>query len=284
MEIVRLDDENISLFSDYVPEDIAENIGRTYYRGLILTEDNRPVAGIIWFFKNNRSETDRESHIVWLEFSDDESGTVLFEEYNAIITTEGIPRSTFSLPARAAKEKRAFLKKRGFTAHLMEGDLIAARLSEVSELEVFSRIKYTGDVRPLSEMPQRAFNIAIKRMASKGFCGINEDIESLPRSYFENDVSAFYEKDGVITGLFLCHITASGKIRIEMMVCLGKDYSRPLMEMMKKSMESANAKYAPETEIIIDRHNYATQALGEKFFPTGFGIPVYVGEREEIGR
>ena len=51
--------------------------------------------------------------------------------------------------------------------------------------------------------------------------------------------------------------------------------------MIKKAVLSALEEYDPQTEVLIDRHNYATLALTEKLFPRGFGIPVYKGEKEE---
>lgn len=283
MEVIRLNDENITRFSDFIPEDIAENINRTYYRGLVVLEGDAPLAGMIWELRNNRNEDYRESHIVWLVVTDESAGSMLFEEYKSMITGEDIIRSTFALPARASKEEKAFLKSNGFSAELMEGDIITAKLSEVEELDFLSRISCSEEVKPLVEVSQRGFNMALRRMVSRGFYGRCEDIEFLPRLFFENDVSCFFEEDGIITGLLLCHLTPSGKLFVEMMACIGKDYLKLLTQMIAKAVEGARGKYPPETEIMIDRHNNATLALGEKLFPRGFGIPVYIGNRDEIG-
>ncbi len=61
----------------------------------------------------------------------------------------------------------------------------------------------------------------------------------------------------------------------------GKESVKLLPQMIKQAVESAYESYEPDTRIIINRHDYASLALGERLFPRGFGIPVYVGERKE---
>ncbi|MCR5098207.1 MAG: hypothetical protein K6B14_04590 [Lachnospiraceae bacterium] len=65
------------------------------------------------------------------------------------------------------------------------------------------------------------------------------------------------------------------------MTAVGKDYVKILPLMIYQAVKSAQEKYDPDTPVIVDRHNDASLALGEKLFPTGFGIPVYMGERKE---
>ena len=65
------------------------------------------------------------------------------------------------------------------------------------------------------------------------------------------------------------------------MGAVGSDYGKIIPQMMKQSVTSAEEIYSPDTEVWIDRHNYASLALSEKLFPRGFGTPVYVGSRQE---
>ena len=65
------------------------------------------------------------------------------------------------------------------------------------------------------------------------------------------------------------------------MSAMGDDYKRILAQMMSMVVANARKLYPPETEICIDRHNYASLALSEKLFPCGFGMPVYMGNRQE---
>ena len=281
MNIIRLTEDNISDYEQFIPQDAAEHVGRTYYRGLVATEDGSPVGGMIWLLKNMRKEGAGESDILWLSMPDESAGDELFKEYDEMLISEGVIRSTFTLPAKEAKPLKGFLKSKGFSVKLMEGDTIVAKLSEVAEIPFIKKIQPTDDIMTLRTVTQRGFNIAIRRMAARGYYGLCEDIEYLPRMYFENDVSCYCEQEGIINGLFLCHKTASGRLLVEMMVAIGQDYVKTLPLLIARAYKSACEIYPPETEVVIDRHNYASLALGEKLFPRTFGIPVYVGSREE---
>jgi hypothetical protein len=288
METVRLSEENLPDYAEFIPEDIAEHISRIHYRGLIVAEDGRLLAGLIWTLKNIRENTDAgvESQIVWFDVAEDseEAVTMLFSGYDEMIAYDDVVRSSFILPARTSKTEKSILKEQGFTAKLMEGDEITASLSEISEIGFLKKISLPDTVRPLRTITQRGFNIAIRRMVARGYYGLCEDIDELPRLYFENDVSCYWEEDDEIKGLFLCHLTPSGKLLVELMVAIGQNYTKMLPPLIAGAFFSASEAYPPETEVVIDRHNYAALALGEKLFPRGFGIPVYIGNREENGR
>ena len=283
MEVIVLTEENVSRYEDYITADVAENIGRTYYRGLVVTDDDTPVAGMIWELKNVLRETDVESHIVWMTIENETAADQMFAKYDENIKEASVVKSYFSLPAKTGKEEKKVLKDKGFTVALMEGDQITARLSEIAEIEFVKKIKKVDTVNPLRFITQRGFNSVLRRMMSIGHYGICEDLPYLPRSYFENDISCFSEVDGVINGLLLCHKYPSGKIEVSMIAAVGKDYVRILPLMIALAVQNAVEIYPPETEVIIDRHNYASLALGEKLFPRGFGVPVYIGERTENG-
>ena len=68
---------------------------------------------------------------------------------------------------------------------------------------------------------------------------------------------------------------------IVVLAAIGSDFGKILPQMMKFSVLTALEEYSDETEIWIDRHNYASLALSEKLFPRGFGTPVYIGSRPE---
>lgn len=284
MEVVRLTEDNISDFSQFIPQDIAENISRFYYRGIVATDGTAPRAGMIWMLKNTKKQDEIESHILWLESSDEESADVIFEEYDKMADYEEVVRTSFSLPAGNARYKKVLLKKKGFSVKLMEGDTIVARLSEIGEIDFLKKLKISDDIMPLRSITYRGFARAVARMAQSGFYGLCEDLELITRLHFENDVSCYYQQENMVNGMFLCHRTASGKLLVEMMAAIGQDYVKILPQLIGGAYRKASEIYPPETEVLINRHNYASLALGEKLFPRTFGIPVYIGSREEQGR
>ncbi len=281
MVVTELNLDNVSKFTDYLTADVAENIGRTFYHGLVVTDDDTPVAGMVWEVKNTMKGGDVESFISWMEIKNDESAELLFNKYEEMIRPANVVKSSFSLSAKTGKEEKYILKERGFSVKLMEGDEITVRLSEIVNIDFVKKIKNTGNVYPLRNITQRSLNGVMKNMISLGHYGVCEDLPYLPRSYFENDVSCYSEVNGTVNGLLLCHKYPSGTIEISMIAAIGKDYVKTLPYLIAFAAKSAEEIYPPETVVMIDRHNYATLALGEKLFPRGFGIPVYIGERAE---
>ena len=281
MNILALDESNTRQYLDYISADMAENIGRLFYHGLIAVGDEGPVAGIIWHIRNAMSEDGRESAICWLRLDDKAAAEKLFDFYKSSIDTLDVVRSTYSLPARNFADGKEALYAAGFSVELMEGDLIRTTVSEVSSLPIFRKIKPQGDIKPLRELDLRGFNAGLRRFTGQEIRGVCDDLEYLPRDYFDNDVSCYCEVDGMIDGIILFHTLSSGALRIVIMSAMGEDYKRILAQMMSMAVTNARSLYPPRTEICIDRHNYASLALSEKLFPCGFGMPVYMGSRQE---
>ena len=282
MNIIELTEDNVEEYMEYLSEDVAENIGRTFYSGLVATDDlESPVGGIIWRYKNMLSDSDKESHIEWLQAEDQESFDGLFDKYDREVKQEGIVRSFFCLPAKTSQDLKKMLKERGFTVKLMDGDIITAKLSEIADISAFSKISISDAIMPLRSATQRGFSAAVSRTLVQGHYGTCEDLAYLPRLYFENDVSCYAEIDGQIVGMLLLHRTPSEQLEVVLMHVTGKESVKLLPQMIKQAVESAYESYEPDTRIIINRHDYASLALGERLFPRGFGIPVYEGERME---
>jgi hypothetical protein len=282
MNIIELTEDNVEEYMEYLSEDVAENIGRTFYSGLVATDDlESPVGGIIWRYKNMLNDSDKESHIEWLQAEDQESFDGLFDKYDREVKQEGIVRSFFCLPAKTSQDLKKMLKERGFTVNLMEGDSITAKLSEIADISAFSKISISDAIMPLRSATQRGFSAAVSRTLVQGHYGTCEDLAYLPRLYFENDVSCYAEIDGQIVGMLLLHRTPSEQLEVVLMHVTGKESVKLLPQMIKQAVESAYESYEPDTRIIINRHDYASLALGERLFPRGFGIPVYEGKRAE---
>ena len=281
MNILALDENNIEQYSDYISADMAENIERIYFHGLIAISEDKPVGGMIWEIRNPMSEAEKESSICWLRLDDHKAAEKLFDFYKLAIDKEDVSFSTYSLPARNFANGRDALIAEGFSLELMEGDIIRTTLSEALSLPVFQKIKPGEDIRPISELSKRGFNAGLRRYVSQDIKGVCDDIEYLPRDYFDSDVSCYCEMDGMVNGVLLVHKQPSGALRIVIMSALGGDFKRILPQMMCKSLTNAKKIYKPQTEICIDRHNYAALALSEKLFPCCIGVPVYMGRRQE---
>ena len=101
MHIVNLDEDNIEMYVDFLTLDVAENIGRTFYKGLVVETEGEPLAGMVWNVRNMMNDEDNESHISFLKINDEEAGNLLFEEYKDLAREDDVVKTTFSLPAKS---------------------------------------------------------------------------------------------------------------------------------------------------------------------------------------
>lgn len=280
MDIIELTDDNIFEYLDFIPVDIADFIGRVFFHGILVIEDETPVAGMIWELKNMMSEDPKESRIIWIMVKNEEAAGLLFDSYKENISLEDVERSYYSIPASDAETEKKWLAENGFSAELSEGDEITAYLWQIKDVPFIKNVPDDKAILPLKNATQSAFSAAGKKMFELGLTGLCDDLIYLPRSFFDNEMSCFYQEDDTINGLFLFHRLPSGGLKLMLMAYIGNDRRR-LLSMMKSALKNAMEIYSKDTEIVLDRHNYSALALGERFFPNEIGKPVYVGSRSE---
>ena len=280
MRVVYLTPDNVLSYIGFIPADVADHIGRIFIQGIIVTADDKPCAGMIWEIQNVMNEKAAESRIIWIAVEDDDAAVLLFEEYRDCIVLDEVKRSFFSIPASVVSREKDILLANGFTVELSEGDEITASLMQIADMTVIRKASENKAIHPLKEASSEAFSDATKLMSQNGLTGLCEDLIYLPRSYFENDVSCFFQQGESINGLFLFHLLPSGNLKLMLMAYIGNDYS-VLLEMMKRSLLSATETYSLDTGIVIDRHNLSALALGERLLPHDMGRPVYIGCRTE---
>lgn len=284
MPVVELNEDNSEEYAPYLGKDMAENLSRTFYRGLaVLREGNpEPAAMMIWELHNSEDETkDNENVIEMISAEDEEAGKELFTGYGDFLSREPVRRSHFVIPAKRDMLEKAVLKQAGFSIKLMEGDRIMVKAGDFSKLPLMKAKKDLPSIQPIKETTMRQFRKGIWRCVGTKMKGICEDLSYLPVDWFEPDVSSFSEQDGAISGFILFHKHPSGCLSLQLMVALGKDYQQTLLGMMHHSIQAMEECYDPETLVILNRHNKPSMHLSEKLFPRGFGSPVYIGVREE---
>ncbi len=140
MDIVNLDEYNIDEYNGYITPDVAENIGRTFFRGILALDEGKPVAGMIWEIRNMMGDAENISRIIWLKADSEDAAEDLFERYRESVITDDVVRSDFSLPAKTDSRETEILKKEGFDVKFMEGDLIKVRLSEIMKLPFIKKV------------------------------------------------------------------------------------------------------------------------------------------------
>ena len=284
MEIIEITDENVPEYTAVLGEDVAENLERTFYRGLAVKaeDESDPLAMMVWELKNSEREEQENMNVIeWLMVKDEEAGDELMEAYAKKAAEEEVRLSRFAIPAKKGTPERALLKRAGFTAKLTEGDHIVVKVSEFGTLSLMKKRTKSPTICPLKEATTRMFRRGIYRCTAMNLRGVCEDLAYLPMSWFDPEVSCFSTKDDLINGYLLFHRTPSGNLVLQLMAALGKDYQKILVGLMRQAILCMEESCDPETRVILTRHNDAALVLSERLFPRGFGSPVYIGERRE---
>ena len=284
--IIDVSIDNCDDYTYFLGEDVAENIGREYYRGIVaVSETNSQVAGgMVWVLKNLETRADTESNIVFIKADDDEAVPVLMEGYKKRIRDDKVTFSHAYIPTKEGKGLKALLKQEGSNMRLFESDVIIVKLSELSEMPFIKKLrksKIPESIMPLNQVVLKSFRDGIRRCISQGRTGLCDDLESLGIHWFEEDVSCVSVNESGINGFFLFHQRPSGIIAVQLLVCLDQSFRTTLPELMCKFVTLMEEKYSPDTKIEFDRHNEQSLLLSEKLLPRGFGIPIYVGSRRE---
>ncbi|SFC79916.1 hypothetical protein SAMN02910398_03168 [Butyrivibrio sp. YAB3001] len=282
-----LDEDNIEEYAAYLGEDEAENIGRAFFRGLVLLDDlDEPLGGMIWELKNLEEGQNVESHIHWFDAGNEEEADALFMRYSEMIADDGVEKSEVCIQATRENSKmKKILKQQGFDVHLMEGDDVAVGLSEILNMPIFKKSHSpSGCIYSLENMELRSYRRIIAKLDTLGQKGTCEDLSYLPLSYFEKNISCYYEDENGIQGLLLFHRSPSGSLYLKVMRAVAetqKEATMILMQMLFYAVEYMRENCSDSTQIIVDRHNDAAFLLAEKLYPRGFGKPVYCGSRME---
>lgn len=284
MQIIDITEDNVEEYAAFIGEDMAENMGRTFYRGIAVAEEEGadPDAMMIWeLLYSEKEDKDTESSIKFLQIKEEEAGLELFDAYQERITADQVKRSNFVIPAKKGSLERSMLKQAGFFVKLMEGDLIVVKVGEFEKLPLMKIRKDSPNINPVGDVAVRQFRKGIWRCIEAGFTGVCEDLSYLPMNWFDPAVSCYSAHEEDINGFLLFHKHPSGALSLQLMAALGKEYQQTLVSMMRHSILAMEENYAPETRVLLDRHNQASLQLSEKLFPRGFGKPMYMGHREE---
>ncbi len=282
MNIIEINQDNAWEYSTYVGDDMAENLSRIYYRGLIALDDRKePVSGIIWELIGFEAQKNVESRIKWFRAEDEDAAKKLFDAYTRRNNSDHVQKSTFVIPVKTEGAEKKLLKEAGFSVRLTEGDDIVVSLRELTELPLIKNKPVPYNVNAINSMTIRNFRNTISKSIAMGKRGVCEDLEYLAMAWFDTDVSCYVQGASDVSGIMLFHERPSGIVSIALMVAFDQDFSKTLPAMMRFFVASCKEKYSLDTLIHFSRHNQPSFLLSEKLLPRGFGSPVYAGERME---
>ena len=254
MKKVAITEDTINEFAHYLGEDIAENVGREFIKGVALVDAKDSVrAAMLWELKNSENpKKDTVSNIMFLKFEDMEAGEELLERYRECANMDDVRATRLELAVSDADAVRLFLA-RGYDVEEAKSIDLNVRLSDFKESPVFQKA-LSGYVKPLKDLDIRTFRSTMEHIRPKSKGIAVEDIDYLPMDWFEQDISCYAFIENKIEGVLLIHRTPSGILRPEALFAGGGDDQRKMVvNLMRFGVDKAYEIYPPDTQVTIRR-------------------------------
>lgn len=280
MRPIEIDEDNAEDFSDYIDEDMIDNMDRTFFRGIgVADDDDMPLGALVFELINSESEEDTLSRIHSFKVENDEAKELILSEYEKLISEEDVAESFYEL---ADEETAMLLKDSGFSFDTSESvDIVVNMLDirRVAESVKSSRLpSFIGSLSAISIFQYRS---CIKNCLFKGRYGLLEDLAYLPKNWFEQNVSACSLSDEAVDGVLLLKKAPSGMLSVLLYTAFGPDFQKSLALMMIYTARKILELYTDDTKLLICRHNDMVRKLTDKVFANSRGETVYKGKRKE---
>ncbi|MCR5594682.1 MAG: hypothetical protein K6G12_02435 [Lachnospiraceae bacterium] len=282
MDIIVLNNENITEYEDYIAPDAAENLSREYYRGLVVCDDTEPLAALIWeLIYYEDYDNDTEAKLIWIKVSDDAAYKDLLNEYSEMARRDGVVRTSFEFSDDELKEYKDLLADEGFKIKEQEGSDLMFTVGDLKLLRIAKLLKTPSYICNLGMLKNRSFRRGIVDCVYNIKRRLPEDIIRLPMEWFEPEISCYEESDGDSNGFLLIHKCPSGRLKIELLADWGPDAKKELVHMIAFTLKRAFEIYPDDTEIILHRFDEPSRKLAGYFFPQLKGNVGIFGTRTE---
>ncbi len=281
MNIRPIFEDTIYDYPEHVDADVAENMGRLYYRGISGhdPEDDSLLSLLIWELKSLDEERDTSSELKWIYAADPSHIAPLIEGYGREAKDEGVVKTLFESTSLEDETEDA-LKDCGFTFKAVEGRDISVTLDECKALPLAKK-SAPPYIQSIALLDNQEFYQGLLNILFKYESPSQEDLAYLPKDWYDQSVSCYTKTDGKVTGLLLVHTCPSGILLPILFYAVGSDYLLNLAGMLRFSINRAAELYPGDTVIRITRRNREVAALSKKIFPDKKGAPAKVGGRQE---
>lgn len=280
MDIIEISEENVEAFLPVLGEDLSEDVKRIYYNGIGATDEGgQPVGAFVYELVDAESEENTKSRICLARFGNAEVSGTLTDYYSRTATEENeVVESFYELAEESEAQALAGI---GFSMEKKEDEILTITLEELNETSLGKKTRIPDHVGDIEDLSILQFRDAVKQILFKGHKGIMEDLPFLPKSWFDNKVSACVSSGDKTPGLFLVRRTPSGVLIPALLFAYGPEYQKNLVHMIRHSLQQALEIYPPETTVRISRKNAATRALTDKLLQGRLGAQIFFGTRKE---
>ena len=280
LDIMKLNKDE---YTKLVGQDIAENIRRQYYQGLVYKESakKKPNAALVWETLNSESRRRPTfSRLVYFSAPDKEIADELLEEYGKIAREDKVNETVFEL-TEISNDVRDSLQDGGFKIQKKESTDLVFSVEEALANKRIDFTRNTKNILPVSEISEVQFKQWTKYCLYHDECGINDDLENLPKNWYDEDISCCAVLDEKILGMLLVHIFPNGAITPVLLFSTGKNSTPIVLNMIRFFVKEAEKKYSKDTRIVVTRRSDLTRRLMDSLFPKKLGETVIAGERKE---
>jgi hypothetical protein len=279
-----ISEDNLEKYRDYLDPEEAENIGREYYCGMALEDDDGGfLAGMIWELLDfDNEDADSSANLKWIHSEIDPAGKYLFEEYGDYVRNAEVGESRFEFSDEECKAQKQLLESEGFNTGEKEGRTLIVTVGDLMNLKVL-RIdkKIPSYIMPISSLSERDFQRGIMNCIFHSRRPLIEDLNSLPMDWYDEELSCYATADGRVNGFLLVHRTILGKLRVELFIDVGPDSQKDLLHMARYTIKRAIDLYDETTEVVLVRRDESATRLVEFLFPGKKGLDVLAGYRRE---
>ncbi len=278
MEIVELNRENASLYREIIDPDVWESIGRRFYRGIVVIEEDRgPSGAMVWEYRNMEEPQPTDAKICFIRAENRYTADRLLEEYEHRLLSQNIGKSFFELE-NLPRMTRDALECAGFDTVEGEGQDLVITTGDLTPL-LSDRKKTSPHIIPLSEVSETRFMQGISTCLFMGEKGILEDLAYIKRDWFDPASSVCIITGEMVSGMFLLHRFPSGTLMPVLFYAVGSAHQHDLLNMIRVSAGLIYDTYPTATPIVLRRNKPYITTFTRRAFGDRPGKQVLKGTR-----
>ena len=276
MEIVEITSGNIG---DYLPlskSDVSENVGRLCYKGLMALCDDKAVGAIFWKYLN-KAATGISEEIVFFDADKEEYAAALLKVHDIKTKDDGVVFACFEMddiPDNVLEP----LKDAGFTITVRESRDIIYTVGDLENIKLPDS-DISADVVDLKDISDGGYWYGTSLSLYNHITGLMNDLDTIDRSFFDEDISCCIRTGKWITGMFLIHRLPCQSLIPCLLSFHGDEHTKNLICMIRHAVMNVAGKYPKDTKFIIRRHSEATVKITNRLFPGKKGRNINFGGR-----
>ncbi len=276
MDIRELTKENICDYEELERSDVAENVERDCFRGLMAYADDEAVGCIVWSVKEVK-EDEFEEDIVFFSASNEEAYAALLKEHDGRIAEDDVSESYIEI-AKMSETLQKVLKNADFSIEEGESRDIVVSISDLEKIAL-PKLKVPSYIKELALLDELDYWNGVTYTLYHGRKGLLDDMDTLPLSWYDSELSCCVMTDGWIEGMLLVHLTDNDVLMPVLFFCNGRNNKKNLLYMMKHAIKTAIKNYPEKTQVLLRRHDSSTRSLIGYLLPKAKGKKVIIGRR-----